>query len=283
MFLIFFVCACNTNDDASEQNSGYQSSNSNNTSGENSQENENGEDEPNIETLWHTSDHSDTYVLDNRGNNNTCAQCHSPLNFMPSMDDISESCLTCKFEIGDPEPFISENEWMSIPCKSCHKLDKKDNVLPEIFWLVIPQIDEYEEVSSTEELCKKCHISTIKFDGHAGTELGGAHADYMCEICHDPHSNVASCGETECHDLSEPVIVVDGHDAAHENVSCQACHDAGDFEVKPNDEGIWTTYFSKTNSVDDLYPTTSHNIVLEVSCERCHFSDNPWGLSITEN
>ncbi len=283
--LLLCLSACNTADETenhSNNNTINSTSNSNNSSEDNNSDNKDGNetDPENIEENWMSSRHAVNYVLDNSGNNNQCAQCHSPINWTPSMDDLPESCFSCKFEIEDPEPFIPEDEWDHIPCRTCHKLDKKDNVLPEIYWLEIAAIDEYASVESADELCQKCHVSTNIFTGHPGTVVAGAHSDYQCVECHDAHSTAASCGATECHDLSiaaDPPIA--GHDEDHQNVSCAACHDSGEFEVGITDEGQWITYFSNPEIVDELYPFTSHNIVLEVVCDRCHFPDNPWGLS----
>lgn len=284
MLIIFILGACSSNEESNSpvngQNDESQTSNTGNSS-DDALEIESGG--ISIEDAWASSAHASNYVSDSIGNNNNCAQCHSPINFMPSMDDIPESCLTCKFEIADPEPFIPEADWLNIPCKTCHKLDKKDNVEPEIFWLAVAQIDEYDKVSSADEICLKCHISTNRSAGHPGTNLAGVHADYLCIECHDPHSTAteaSSCGGSECHDLTEnDDVVIVGHDEDHQNVSCSACHDSGDFAVKPNDEGIWVTYISKSESTDDLYSFTSHNIILEVDCGRCHYPDNPWDLS----
>ncbi|MEE9599032.1 MAG: hypothetical protein V3V66_01080, partial [Anaerolineales bacterium] len=70
---------------------------------------------------WETSAHANAYVVDSEGKNNSCAQCHAPMNWMPTIDDIPESCLACKFELETPPPFISEDEWFHIPCLVCHE------------------------------------------------------------------------------------------------------------------------------------------------------------------
>ena len=77
-----------------------------------------------IEAAWLSSPHADAFVLDVEGNNNTCARCHAPVNWLPSMDDLPESCFTCKFELEDPPPYIAESDWVDIPCYVCHEKDK---------------------------------------------------------------------------------------------------------------------------------------------------------------
>ncbi|MBC8496275.1 MAG: hypothetical protein ISS57_02695 [Anaerolineales bacterium] len=236
-----------------------------------------------IEAAWVSSPHADAFVLDVAGNNNTCAQCHAPVNWLPSMDDLPESCFACKFELEDPPPLIPESEWVSIPCNVCHKVDKKDNILPEYAWLEIAPLGEYAEVATTTELCQKCHRE-IDLPEHELVQLGAAHADYVCTDCHNAHDTMASCGAVDCHadaDVIEPATPLAGHDEDHQLVSCVACHDADGLEVGLSEDlGLWTT-FAQGSSGEGAAPIAyaSHNIVLEAPCERCHFADNPWGLS----
>lgn len=231
-----------------------------------------------IEAAWNSSEHANTYVLDAAGQNNTCAQCHAPIKWQPSMDTLPESCFACKFELEDPPPYIPEDAWLHIPCKVCHRLDD-DTVQPEIAWLDIAPLDEYIDMSSPTELCLKCHAPT-EVPQHGKVELINAHADYECTGCHDAHSASATCVSEACHsDVIQPAAPIPGHDADHQMVSCVACHDASGMQVGPDEEsGVWTTY-AITPADAEPFPFTSHNIVRESSCIRCHFADNPWGLS----
>lgn len=226
-----------------------------------------------IQSLWESSLHANTYVVNEAGMNSTCARCHAPINYVPSMDDMPETCAACKFEVEPPPPTIAEADWQHIPCSTCHRV-KKDVVQPEYAWLSIPPIDEYEDLATTTELCLKCHINVDVVD-HDGIELAGAHADYACTECHDAHSITASCATEECHtDVLDASVAIAGHDADHNLVTCWACHDAAGLAVGPNDEGKWITLRPET-----LTPFVSHNTVKDASCERCHFADNPWNLS----
>ena len=234
-----------------------------------------------IEAEWQSSPHADTFILDASGQNNTCARCHAPINWLPSMDDLPESCFACKFELEEPPATIFENEWVDIPCNICHKVDKKDNVQPEFAWLEIAPLEEYAEVASVNELCLKCHASA-DIPGHGIIQLGGDHPNYVCTDCHSAHSTTTSCDADGCHpDVVEPVKHIPGHDQDHTVVTCGACHDASGMEVGPDEEsGLWTTFLSGIAGVStDRFPFTSHNIVLEAPCDRCHFVSNPWGLS----
>lgn len=236
-----------------------------------------------IEAAWRSSPHAKAFVVDAAGQNNSCAQCHAPLNWQPSMDTLPESCFVCKFELEDPPPFIPEASWDHVPCKICHRIDRDDNVQPEIAWLEIPVLEEYADVSSPTELCLKCH-TPVDVPQHGNVELVSAHADYQCTDCHQAHQATATCVSEACHsDVIEPVEPIPGHDADHQSVLCVACHDGSGMQVGPDEgSGLWTT-FAVSGSEEsglDRFTFTSHDIVLESNCNRCHYADNPWGLSV---
>lgn len=228
-----------------------------------------------LRQTWQSGPHADTFVLTDSGANSSCARCHAPVNWIPSMDDIPESCLTCKFEIDPPPPRIPEEDWLHIECIVCHRVDK-DEVEPEYAWLAIAPIEEYEEVASSTELCLKCHAGDSVAD-HPAIVLAGAHQAMTCSECHDSHDGTASCADSSCHvDAEDPPA---GHDSEHEAIACVACHDSGQLTVSPLPEDeIWTSWIS-AESGDLIRPYSSHNTILEAPCDRCHFPENPWGLS----
>jgi hypothetical protein len=78
----------------------------------------------------------------------------------------------------------------------------------------------------------------------------------------------------------QPATPIPGHDADHQGVACVACHDASGMQVGPDeDSGLWTT-FAIGSADAEPFAFASHNIVLESSCDRCHFVENPWGLTV---
>lgn len=246
----------------------------------------NGSDTDEIKLQWENSPHANTYVVDSAGKNNSCSKCHSPIDWMPTMDELPESCFACKFELSEPPSLIEETSWQSVPCKICHQVDKKGKVASEISWLEIPQLGEYAKVQNANEICLKCHIPT-NVEDHIGIEIGGAHADFLCTDCHNSHTLTTSCGESTCHEsLLEPGKIIPGHDDNHLNVACEACHDAAGLEVGLVEEtGIWTTFapwIIELNGAQSsgLSRFVSHNTALEVNCERCHFANNPWNLTV---
>lgn len=231
-----------------------------------------------IQASWQSSSHADTFIQDASGQNNSCARCHAPINWMPSMDDLPESCFACKFELEAPPATIPEADWTDVPCKICHKVDKKDNILPEVAWLEIAPLGEYATVASASELCLKCHTAG-DIPGHTTIEVAGAHAGYECTQCHSPHDTQASCDTVGCHEQSTTAIP--GHDADHQAVSCVACHDGNGVEVGLDGEtSQWVTFaaFSSDPGIESI-PFISHNVIREASCQRCHYTDNPYGLS----
>lgn len=238
---------------------------------------------------WQNSAHADAFVVDDKGVNNPCARCHSPKNWMPSLDDIPESCQACKFELAPPPPFIAESAWENVSCAMCHQADKKGNVQPEVSWLEIPQLGEYASVETHSDLCLKCHDTEGVAD-HGQVLVGSGHEGMQCTECHSPHSTTATCVTGDCHsDVLSDTDEIPGHDEDHKDVSCAACHDTAGWEVGPHPEtGVWVTYSpwslivkageEDTVSQTGIVPFSSHDLGLEVNCGRCHFSGNPWGL-----
>jgi cytochrome c551/c552 len=95
---------------------------------------------------------------------------------------------------------------------------------------------------------------------------------------------------------TQPLGCADCHDVASsathayvnvmlDRVSCIACHDAEGYDVGPDpndpENGLWTTTLTEVGRAG---PTTSaivsHSIVHDVSCTRCHFEENTWGLQV---
>lgn len=229
-----------------------------------------------IDEAWLSSLHASSFVVADDGTNSTCARCHAPLNWVPSMDDMPESCTSCKFEVDPAPPFLQEEEWEHIPCKVCHKV-KKDEVQEQIAWLEIAQIEEYADVTTTTELCQKCHTE-IDLPLHELVVVSEAHADLACTDCHDAHATTATCSTSDCHaDLSS----IPGHDEDHLMVSCAACHDADGLQVGPDEgQGIWVTFLPESAAAGgEATPHNSHNIQLAAACDRCHYAGNPWDLS----
>jgi hypothetical protein len=231
---------------------------------------------------WQNSPHANSFVMDAAGQNNTCSRCHAPTNWMPGLEDIPESCFTCKFEVDPPDPLIPEENWLDIPCYQCHEKDKKGNIQPEAKWLEVPAVfEEYAEVASSTELCQKCH-DKVGFEGHGAVLVGGAHVGYGCTDCHDPHDTLASCGTDACHsDIDPTSSSTPGHDDDHLLVTCVACHDGAEMSLDFLEaDGIFTTFDTVvTESGESTFPFSSHNIVLESSCDRCHYAGNPWHLT----
>ncbi len=222
---------------------------------------------PDPQTLWNNSPHADTYVSPENGKNMSCARCHSYVNWMPSMDELPETCFVCKFEVAPPPPSVAQDEWLNVTCMICHEVDDGE-VDSQYRWLDIAPLEEYIDVSSPSSLCKKCHADPDVPD-HIYFELGGAHEGYECTDCHNPHSAEASCGAAGCHEeVVDLAALIPGHDETHQIVSCAACHDVEGLEVGPNEEGLWVTI-----------PYLSHNVALEAPCDRCHYPANPWGLT----
>ena len=303
LFAMLWITACQSSADqpgANGQDSGSPAANSSSSGDATEGSGDSSDNDPDSATgadpaavaqqEWQTSAHASSFVLDTEGSNNACARCHSPKNWMPTLDDIPESCQACKFELAPPPPLIVESDWLHVNCIMCHQEDKKGNIQPEVSWLEIPALDEYASVETPSELCLKCH-NTEDVAEHGQVLVGSGHADMQCTECHSPHSTTATCSTGDCHSdvLSDTDLII-GHDEDHSDVSCAACHDSAGWDVGPHPEtGIWTTFSPWSHEVkvveeDSILqtgtvPFLSHDLGLEVNCERCHFSENPWGLT----
>lgn len=227
-----------------------------------------------IRAAWKGSKHADTYVTDDRGENNECARCHSPLNWVPtSAADLPAQCVSCKFTVSSPKP-VPRTEWNSVGCEICHRVDN-GVVTAEVAWLdtLIAQYetasDPYKPVATHSELCVKCHRDTEA--RRYARDLGNdAHVGFGCSDCHDVHSTRADCAG--CHaDALDPAKAVRGHTEAHGRVMCVACHDASGLKVGPVEDGTWMPFRAGE-------PYVSHNLRRAVDCARCHFTGNPWNL-----
>ncbi|MBE3117926.1 MAG: cytochrome c3 family protein [Candidatus Atribacteria bacterium] len=193
---------------------------------------------------------------------------------------------------------VTEEQWVGIPCAQCHEVDTNGTASVAIAWLS-PISLVYEPLNTPNELCMKCHVDGTGNKGSAGGGanhaiiLGGsAHANFAgewpqadrpkyCTDCHDAHSSdVKQC--VDCH-----TNTADTHPKLSimlDTVTCMACHDASGAEVGYAVEGgpfttLMTTLGTR-GAPDTVAEIVSHSIVWKVTCTRCHFVDNPWGLTV---
>lgn len=242
--------------------------------------------------------------------NTYCARCHSPQNWDPeAFFGPPPACFTCKFatdeeiRIAEGNPYIPEEEWVGVPCETCHVMDANGIASEQLAWLN-PISLEYEEVNTPTELCEMCHVSTVggsfgRVAGSRGIDLGGsAHIKYAgtlgetppqyCSDCHDPHSQEMMTCE-DCHaGVSTSDTHMKGYNAVMlDKVSCMACHDASGADVGPDPEdeaGLWTTTETTTGrGPPSTNAIVSHSIQWNVACDRCHSKENAYGLSTRES
>lgn len=236
---------------------------------------------------WEAGPHSAGYDL-GKGPNTYCARCHSPPNWdWNARIDSPPNCVSCKFDfeesprIAEGNPLISEDEWEGIGCEVCHMVENGITD-PAPAWFDQPT-RYYETISSSSQLCEKCHMDTETLK-HKRDLGDGAHADFTCTDCHHPHTLLASCNSEDCHPevtFSEELSTdYSGHTLFHQSVNCVACHDASGLDVGPMEgQDIWTTYrMTELLGRSQTTPYVSHTITNEVVCGRCHFPDNPWDI-----
>lgn len=288
---------------------------------------------------WERSSHADSYDLE-KGPNSYCARCHSPANWdYTAAIDPPPNCVSCKFS-SEPEPriainnpLIPEDDWAGIGCYVCHQMEGRE-AAPQFAWYD-NATGYYETITTTTELCEKCHVDTNRFLHHQRDLGQDVHAGFTCTDCHDPHDPYASCADIGCHQdvAAQRKLLLDQHanikeidtclechtggmdthtmevqrngdnnclichdylvnfstdelppvehSSVHSKVDCVACHDASGLAVGPIEgEEIWAA-FRTVESPFGLVsePYQSHNLQRTVACDRCHYIDNPWGIT----
>ena len=247
---------------------------------------------------WEASPHGNTYDL-GKGPNTYCSRCHSPQNWDPaSKPGPPPNCITCKMPTDEEVrespfmDFVAEEDWAGINCETCHIMEN-GVAMEGIAWLN-PLTMEHEEVSTPNELCTNCHLEapTVDHEIYLG---GSAHKNWAgnltedrrpeyCSECHDPHTQQPKQCE-DCHEI-DPATHAKGRYALMQDVvTCMACHDALGLDVGPHPDeamgGIWVT---QETTMGRAGPTTdfvlSHSPQLEVSCDRCHYEENPYDLTV---
>jgi hypothetical protein len=159
---------------------------------------------------------------------------------------------------------------------------------------------EYEAVSSSTELCEKCHVSTTgnafgSAVDHKITLGGSAHLNYggflgevlpptYCADCHDPHTQEPKQCEG-CHTIDTAEHAKGKYAFMGNTVTCMACHEASGLDVGPHpDEAMGGIWVPQVTTVGRGGPSTdaviSHSIVYTVACDRCHFAENTWELTV---
>jgi hypothetical protein len=261
-------------------------------------------DQSAIFTAWEGSPHGGGWD-EGKGPNTWCSRCHSPQNWDPAaFQGPPPSCFTCKFptdeeiRIAEGNPLVPEEEWVGIPCETCHVMEM-EIATQGIAWYN-PVKMEYDKVSTPTELCEKCHVTTtgnafgsavdhkISLGGSAHLNYGGFLGDVppptYCIDCHDPHTQEPKQCE-DCHTIDEANHAKGKYVAMKTKVTCMACHEASGLDVGPHpDEAMGGIWAPQVTTMGRGGPSTeavvSHSIVNAVACDRCHYAENPWELTV---
>jgi hypothetical protein len=234
---------------------------------------------------------------------------------------------TATLEISIPGTATPAMEWVllnqsphagSFDCNVCHESSGTTISSPIAWWN--QESGQYEPVADSNALCGQCHHDIETLRQRVGTK-DAVHTGFECTSCHNPHSTVALCSQSGCHETVRPESVIPPatpsgglhpnvgasfcggpnchpaatqaalssnsiHGATHSSVSCSACHDASGMQVGPSKElGTWVPLrTTEVGGVAIARPYESHDIQTKVDCSRCHFEGNEWGLpSVTGN
>ena len=233
-----------------------------------------------IEMRWEAGVHAQTYVENETGANSSCAQCHAPLEWQPLSSELPPAWVQAGLKGLSAPIAIAESNWPDVGCEVCHP-QPRDQITGEISWLSIPSKSIYELRDTSSHLCLTCHLPAPGGD-HTPLVFEGVHSELTCTDCHDAHDGSASCGTTTCHQpFAEECEAIETHDNPHRVVTCSGCHDGLGLPIGWNEEQEkWDTFTGgdpQIASEADVF--SSHALVLEVDCDRCHApGDHPWDL-----
>lgn len=242
-----------------------------------------------------------------KGPNTYCSRCHSPQNWDPAATtDTPPNCVTCKFptdetvRMATTMDFVEEEDWVGISCETCHKVE--DGVVQEGLAWLSPLTGEYMEINTPNEICTNCHLTSqgVSYTGGRGVSheiyLGGsAHKNWAgmlgeerkpeyCSDCHDPHTQAPKqC--VDCHEINEAEHAMGKYVLMKDKLTCMACHEASGMDVTPHPDeamgGIWVpTVTEMGRSGLSTSAVISHSVQWQVACDRCHFEENPWELTV---
>jgi hypothetical protein len=220
-----------------------------------------------IAEIWRYSPHASSDIQEASNYSQSCNRCHDRLNWDPAQAGSTP--------VGKSASVVSHPE---DGCWICHP-ESGGSSSKELGWLEDAQLLIYSSVSEPGELCLHCHQGN-EVPGHHEIELLGAHADFDCNECHDPHSSTATCTGAGCHPaFTQECENINTHDKPHQEVTCSGCHDAAGYPIGWNEgSAAWDTFRASTQVGGDAMPYTSHEILAEVDCDRCHAPGNhPWG------
>lgn len=235
---------------------------------------------------WASSAHADTY--DNGlGANTTCARCKSPTNWDPSAlaAEAALNCGSCKRTPGAARPDleggvpVSETDWRNIACDVCHPRAGDSYLTTIAYWDQANQA--YQPVASATELCAKCHEGRHGFEVIEEQAASPAHTGWECTACHGSHGASVTC--EDCHDTTQGVGSA-AH-ADHALVNCTACHDAGGLSLwqETNPASAHFGEFVPLRFAHTLTSWPSHNLQLQVTCQRCHHPQDKESAPLASN
>ena len=140
-------------------------------------------------------------------------------------------------------------------CDECHTVSRIEQ--PRL-------IPEHQDIVSNQD-CTECHNGAYESHPIVVQETGN-------DDCLDCHGQIM--GDR---DLA-PVQV--GHSLVHADISCVACHDASGMEVGPlEDQAVWVVYRTTIGPLGSTTePYQSHQLQLNVECDRCHHQGNTWDI-----
>ena len=188
----------------------------------------------------------------------------------------AHNCGACKRVPGAPRPeletgvSVPPSEWIGIPCEICHIPAGDSYYVDTAYW---DQTTRQYELMPTLELCAQCHEGQHGFEVVEEQVKSPVHHAWECTECHGPHGAESKC--TDCHDPADGSGKKE-HER-HPSVNCTGCHDNGGLTVWYDQEsgsGHAGEYITR-RFAHTLTSWPSHNLSLDVFCQRCHHPVGP--------
>lgn len=216
-----------------------------------------------------------------------CATCHT----------VDQGTLTA--QLGWKNVQTGYTETVAVPsdlCKKCHADTATLRHSRGMSGTVHPDYDclRCHDPHSTQASCTSsgCHEAVVKSMLNFTPDHASAKTKADCLGCHPKGMQLHSMEINQrgiddclsCHGelltISQQPSTHPGHDTYHKAITCAICHDASGATIARSKDGkTWTT----TRTFELLGRKSeqvfvSHNLQRAVTCTRCHFAGNPWGL-----
>jgi hypothetical protein len=218
---------------------------------------------------------------DSSGNPEDCAVCHNTTSFAGAQFDhstlsSSTRCDSCHGTTATGKP--TNHVPTSQDCRVCHVTA---GFLPATF--------NHSGPETSGKRCDDCHdgvIATGKTSTHIATtdDCGACHStDTFADAIPDHSGITDGCGNSGCHDGSDPAVVSKNDYPNHipTSADCHFCHTVGSFAGATMDHSVVNDSCSTCHDNTLATGKPSGHFVTSLACDACHNTTNWTPISYT--